>query len=103
MKLFTLQECFEQAGSVFPFTVIFHISLIKNIENVKITFIDKQIIMDHNKYDLKWIPENCLNTADVIDVQKIYHTGFAAQRLYEYKSCKFDKDMLDLLSEGKEK
>lgn len=103
MELYTLQECFEQAGSVFPFTVIFHD--FKRSKNCLINFIDKEIIKDDYIFGLKWIPKNAINSYNYInnDAKVIYHVAFAVQKLYEYKPCKFDKDMLDLLSEGEEK
>lgn len=94
-NLYTLQECFEMEGSVFPFEVLMHFKdkkipiLFVEYENgPSASFIPKDVQYNNHHGDTI---EYCLKT-------KHHNPGYASQRWYiPIKSYKFNKDMENLL------
>lgn len=105
MKLYTLQQCFKQAGSKFPFTVRF----LHSEEGVKydhlITFVSREENTTRAEGMVKrysWIPKNCHGNRDFQGeegrtTETCVHDGFALQSCYSWKEVKFNVDLKEVL------
>lgn len=97
MEWKTLQEVFEENGSVFPFDVLFNISLISfEMPIEKITFVKK---IDKDLTEIEWYPRDYeKNVSNLTDFKKQKHICWAKYKDYiSYKGTQFDKDIKNLL------
>lgn len=82
-KLYTLQDCFEQSGSKFPFKIFY--------KRVPFTIISKNSDITESSYQNYWIPEE--NEMHIKYFEGIYE-------LFEVdKASKFDGDIKGLLDD----